>query len=261
MEFKGAMGGIYRLTEWITRLAATNLLWVLCSSPFMLCLILKLLVMNQNLANESLQMNWAMAILVPLTLFPATSAMFTVVRKWVIGDTDAGVFRTFFKGYKENYKQSLIGGIFYTLLFVIMYVDYTVYMTQLSNLQIVGIIMLILIIILLVSMFNFFSMVAHYHMSIGQLIKNAVLLTLIRPLRVFSTMLGSTIIIFIGVKYPVLFLFFIGSVVAWLAFFNFYGSFLKMQDQMKKMKQMKQMKQKDEEAASTEDKKSDSLQK
>lgn len=70
--------------------------------------------MNQNLANESLQMNWAMAVLAPLTLFPATSAMFTVVRKWVMGDTDTGVFRTFFKGYKENYKQSLIGGIFYT---------------------------------------------------------------------------------------------------------------------------------------------------
>ncbi|MFK4434784.1 YesL family protein [Paenibacillus sp. RC21] len=255
MEFKGAMGGIYRLTEWITRLAATNLLWVLCSSPFMFCLILKLLVMNQNLANESLQMNWAMAVLAPLTLFPATSAMFSVVRKWVMGDTDAGVFRTFFKGYKENYKQSLIGGIFYTLLFVIMYVDYTVYMTQLSNLQIVGIIMLILMIILLVSMFNFFSMVAHYHMSIGQLIKNAVLLTLIRPFRVFSTLLGSAVVIFIGVKYPVLFLFFIGSVVAWFAFFNFYGTFLKMQDQMEKMKQ------KDEEAASTEDKKSDNLQK
>lgn len=161
----------------------------------------------------------------------------------------------FFKGYKENYKQSLIGGIFYTLLFVIMYVDYTVYMTQLSNLQIVGIIMLILIIILLVSMFNFFSMVAHYHMSIGQLIKNAVLLTLIRPFRVFSTMLGSAVVIFIGAKYPVLFLFFIGSVVAWFAFFNFYGTFLKMQDQMEKMKQ------KDEEEASTKDKKSDNLQK
>ncbi|MDT9718950.1 DUF624 domain-containing protein [Paenibacillus sp. ClWae2A] len=245
MEFKGAMGGIYRLTEWITRLAATNLLWAICSSPFLFFLIMKLLVMQQNLANESLQMNWAIAIVAPLTLFPATSALFTVVRKWNMGDTDVPIFRTFFVGYKENYKQSLIGGIFYTLLFAIMYLDYTVYMTQFRNMQLVGIIMLVLLLLLFVSLFNFFSMVVHYHMSIGLIIKNAVLLTLIRPFRVFSTLLGSGLLFYIGFRYPVLFVFFIISIIAWFAFFNFYATFNKMQEQMEKM----QLKKEEEEAA------------
>lgn len=245
LEFKGAMGGIYRLTEWITRLAATNLLWAICSSPFLFFLFMKLLVMQQNLANESLQMNWAIAIVAPLTLFPATSALFTVVRKWNMGDTDVPIFRTFFVGYKENYKQSLIGGIFYTLLFAIMYLDYTVYMTQFKNMQLVGIIMLVLLLLLFVSLFNFFSMVVHYHMSIGMIIKNAVLLTLIRPFRVFSTLLGSGLLFYIGFRYPVLFIFFIISIVAWFAFFNFYATFNKMQEQMEKM----QLKKEEEEAA------------
>ncbi|MDO7906012.1 DUF624 domain-containing protein [Paenibacillus sp. JX-17] len=235
MEFKGAMGGIYRLTEWITRFAATNLLWILCSSPFVFCFVMKLLLMNQNFTNESLQMNWAMGIVAPLTLFPATAAMFTVVRKWVMGDSDIKIFKTFFRGFKENYLQSLIGGIFYTLLFVVMYVDYKVYMAQFPNLQLVGIVMLILLLLLFVSLFNFFSMVAHYHMSIGLIIKNAILLTLIRPFRVFSTLIGSGVLVYIGVLYPVLFAFFIGALIAWLAFFNFYGTFLKMQTQMEKM--------------------------
>ncbi|MFB5673351.1 YesL family protein [Paenibacillus terreus] len=234
MEFKGAMGGIYRLTEWITRFAATNLLWALCSSPFLFFLIMKLIVMSQQMNNESLQMNWAMAIVAPLTLFPATAAMFTVVRKWVMGDSDVPVFRTYFAGFKQNYKQSLLGGLFYTLLTIVMYVDYTVYMTQFPNLQMIGVIMLILLIILFVSMFNFFSMVTHYHMTIGQIIKNAILLTLIRPFRVFSTLFGSAVLVYVGVRYPVLFIFFIPCIIAWFAFFNFYGTFLKMQEQLQK---------------------------
>ncbi|MEJ1715142.1 YesL family protein, partial [Escherichia coli] len=78
-------------------------------------------------ANDHVLLNWVMGILAPFTLFPAISALFNVVRKWVMGDSDVPILRTFFKGYKDNYKQSMIGGIFYTLLFVIMWVDYKVY--------------------------------------------------------------------------------------------------------------------------------------
>lgn len=92
-------------------------------------------------------------------------------------------------------------------------------------------------------------MVVHYHMSIGLIIKNAVLLTLIRPFRVFSTLLGSGLLFYIGFRYPVLFVFFIISIIAWFAFFNFYATFMKMQEQMEKMQQKKE----EEEAAQNDD--------
>ena len=88
-------------------------------------------------------------------------------------------------------------------------------------------------------------MVVHYHMSIGLIIKNAVLLTLIRPFRVFSTLLGSGLLFYIGLRYPVLFVFFIMSIVAWFAFFNFYATYNKMQEQMQKL----QLQKEEEEAA------------
>ncbi|OZB96759.1 YesL family protein [Paenibacillus sp. XY044] len=233
MEFKGAMGGIYKITEWITRIAYSNILWMLCSIPFFFFLVTKLLVTG---ANESLQMNWAMGIVAPFTLFPATAALFAVVRKWVMGDTDIKIFSTYFRAYKENYKQSMVGGIFYVLLLVIMMVDYTVYMTQFRNMQLIGIVMLILLIVLFLSMFNFFSMIVHYHMSIGQILKNAVLITIIRPFRVLATVLGSAVVLFIGSKYPALIFFFGGSVIALWAFFNFYGTYMKMQEQAERLK-------------------------
>lgn len=181
-----------------------------------------------------------MAILAPFTLFPATAALFSVVRKWVMGDTDVSVLKTYFKGYKENYKQSMVGGIFYTLLFVVMIVDYTVYMNQMKNLQVIGLVMLILLVLLFISLFNFFSMVSHYHMKTSLIIKNAILLTIIRPFRVISTVVGAVALIFITAKFPWLIIFGIGSLTAWFAFFNFYATFQKMQAQIEKMNQEKE---------------------
>jgi uncharacterized membrane protein YesL len=191
--------------------------------------------------NDHVLLNWVLGILAPFTLFPAISALFAVVRKWVMGDTDIPIFKTFFKGYKENYKQSMIGGFFYTLLFVVMWVDYQVYMT-LDNLQLVGGVMLLLLVILFVSLFNFFSMVVHYHMGIFMILKNAVLLTVIRPFRMVATVLGSGLLLYIASLYPVLIFFFIITLISLWSFFNFYGSFLKMQEKAERLKQLEEEK-------------------
>ncbi|WP_052098352.1 YesL family protein [Paenibacillus stellifer] len=238
MEFKGAMGGLYRLTEWISRIAFSNVLWVLCSSPFIFFLVMKLILMasGQGGADEQITMNWAIALSAPFTVFPATSALFTVVRKWVMGNTDVGTFKTFFSGYKENYKKSMGGGVIYTLMFVVMYVDVTVYMNRMPNFRIVGILMLVLMIIMTISMFNFFSIVVHYQMAFKQVMINSILLTIARPIRVFSTLIGAVVLAFIGTKYPALFFVGIPSLIALFAFFNFYATYNKLQLQAEEKK-------------------------
>ncbi|AIQ52032.1 YesL family protein [Paenibacillus sp. FSL R7-0331] len=239
MEFKGAMGGLYRITEWISRIAFSNILWGICSIPFLFMVVMKMIMYGsgQGGPNEQLTLNWVIGILAPFTVFPATSALFNVVRKWVMGNTDVSTFRTFFQGYKENYLKSMLGGLIYTVLFVVMYVDVTVYMTQMANFRIVGILMLVLMIILFVSMFNFFSIVVHYQMSFKEVIKNSVLLTIARPIRVFSTLIGSAVLAYIGLKYPVLYVICIPTLVAMLAFFNFFATYNKLQLQVEKKKQ------------------------
>lgn len=242
MEFKGAMGGLYRITEWISRIAFSNILWGLCSIPFLFIAVMKIIMLGSETGgpNEQITLNWALGILAPFTVFPATAALFTVVRKWVMGNTDVSTFRTFFQGYKENYLKSMLGGLIYTVLFVVMYVDVTVYMTQMANFRIVGILMLVLMIILFVSMFNFFSIVVHYQMTFKEVIKNSVLLTIARPIRVFSTLIGSALLAYIGLRYPVLYVICIPTLVAMLAFFNFFATYNKLQLQAEK-KQLQEM--------------------
>ncbi|WP_068619697.1 YesL family protein [Paenibacillus tuaregi] len=235
METRGIMGGLYKVTEWITRIAVSNLLWLMCSIPFFFVLLTKyLLWVNMPNQPETLTI-YLMIILAPVTLFPATSALFAVTRKWVMGEADVSVFRTFFKGYKENYKQSLVGGIFYTLLFVIVVVDYKVYMNQLGA-QLIGMVMLVFLLILIISMFNFFSMVTHYHMGVIQILKNSMLLTLVRPLRILSTVICVGALIAATAKFPFLILFGLGSLSAYIAFFNFYATFTKMQQMAEKQR-------------------------
>ena len=239
MEFKGAMGGLYRITEWISRIAFSNILWALCSIPFLLTAVLKVIMMASGTGgpNEQITLNWVLGITAPFTVFPATAALFTVVRKWVMGNTDVSTFRTFFQGYKENYVKSMLGGLIYSLLFVIMYVDVTVYMTQMTSFKIVGILMLVLMIILFVSMFNFFSIIVHYQMTFKEVVTNSILLTIARPIRVFSTLVAGAFLLYIGLKYPALYFICIPTLIAMVAFFNFYATYNKLQLQVEKKKQ------------------------
>lgn len=239
MEFKGAMGGLYRITEWISRIAFSNILWAICSIPFLFTAVLKVIMLatEQGGPNEQITLNWVLGITAPFTVFPATAALFTVVRKWVMGNTDVSTFRTFFQGYKENYLKSMLGGIIYSLLFVIMYVDVTVYMTQMSNFKIVGILMLVLMIILFVSMFNFFSIIVHYQMTFKEVVTNSILLTIARPIRVFSTLIAGAVLLYVGLSYPVLYFICIPTLIAMVAFFNFFATYNKLQMQVEKKRQ------------------------
>lgn len=234
---KGFMGGLYKITEWIMRIAGSNLLWLICSLPFMIPAGTKfMLYLNPvpGLENEIFTY-LAMAVLAPFVFFPATSALFSVTRKWVMGETDLSIIKVYFKGYKENYKQSMIGGIFYTLLVVVMVFDYNVYMKQLENMQMIGIIILIFLIIVFVSLFNFFSMVAHYHMKTTQIIKNAILLTIIKPFRMLTTVICTAVLLFLTLKYGWLILFGLGSLTALVAYFNFNVAYNKIQEKVDKM--------------------------
>ncbi|RAP75545.1 YesL family protein [Paenibacillus montanisoli] len=234
MEMRGMMGGFYKISEWIMRLSVTNVLWIICSLPFIFLLLPVLFAQNSD---QMLSYFIVSGVVAPFTLFPATAAMFAVARKWVMGEVDVPLLRTFFRNYKDSYKQSMIGGILYVVLFTILIVDFRVYLVKLQSFQIVSYLFIALFALLAVSLFNFFSMVVHYHMKTMQLIKNALLLTIGRPLRSLSTVIMCGFVIYISFSSPkLMFLvpFFTGSVVAMIAFWNFYAIYMKLQQQAEK---------------------------
>ncbi|MCF2943226.1 YesL family protein [Paenibacillus tarimensis] len=235
MEMRGLMGGFYKISEWIMRLSVTNVLWVICSLPF-LYLLLVPLFFSQTI-EQLISGLLVSALAAPFFFFPATAALFTVARKWVMGEVEAPLLKTFFRGYKENYVKSMLGGLLYTLIFVIIGVDYWVYYSGMEGLQLLSYIFMGIGILLVISLFNFFSMIVHYHMKTVQLVKNAILITIGRPIRAVSTVVIAAAAIFISINFTFLFPFFTGSVIAYMAFFNFYQVFLKLKEQQEKQEQ------------------------
>jgi len=233
MEMRGMMGGFYKISEWIMRLAVTNVLWVICSCPVWFLALMFLSTDTSDADATSVFVSFAIpiAIVSPFTLFPATSAMFSVVRKWVMGDTDVPLFRTYFRSYKQNYVQAMIGGLLYSALFTVLSIDLVMYAKHLSGLGVLAIIFLAFMVLLAISLFHFFSLLSHFHMKTLQLLKNSLILTIGRPLRTISTAITSAVAVYISavVLNYFLFFFFTGCVVALIAFFNFYQTIQKMQ--------------------------------
>lgn len=235
MEPRGIMGGFYRISEWIMRLSVTNILWLVCSIPFVFFAMGIIWAQDMSQLYSSLIVT---AVVAPFFFFPATAAMFTVARKWVMGEVDVPLLKTFFRGYKENYKQSMLGGLLYTVIFAVLIVDFIVYRDQFSS--IISYIFIAFILLLGVSVFNFFSMTVHYHMKTFQLLKNAILITIGRPFRSLSTAIMSGAVVYVSTQmFTFLIPFFMGSVIAMLSFWNFYLIYQKLQEQAEKAQQSK----------------------
>ncbi len=235
MEMRGLMGGFYKISEWIMRFSVTNILWIICSLPFWYLFLIPLFTFTTR--EELFTGLFVSAIAAPFIFFPATAAMFTLPRKWVMGEVDVPLFKTFFRGYKENYVKSMLGGLMYTGIFVVIGVDYQVYLSGLEGLQLLSYIFLGIGILLFISLFNFFSMITHYHMRTFQLVKNAILITIGRPFRSLSTAVVAFAIMWFSTRWTFLLPFFSGVAIAYMAFFNFYQIYLKLKDQLERQQQ------------------------
>lgn len=221
------MGGFYRISEWIMRLSAINLLWIVCSIPFVFFLISFLATDTKSEMSLGFVI---LGVIASFTLFPATAAMFTVARKWVLGDEDVPLFKTYFRGYKENYVKSMLGGLFYTLLSVILFVNYIFYQGQNGSFQLISFLFIAFFVVMFVSVFHFFSVMVHFHMKFFQVLKNAILLTIGRPITTVMMLIVNLFILYISfTKFTFLIPFFMGSIIAYVSFFQFNRIYTKTQ--------------------------------
>ncbi|MBD0381123.1 YesL family protein [Paenibacillus sedimenti] len=241
MEFRGVMGGLYRISEWIMRLSVINLLWILCSIPVFFFGFMGLVSQSPDALMSTLPI---LAILTPFTLFPATAAMFTVARKWVTGEEDVPLLKTFFRGYKENYVQSMVGGLLYVLIYTIIIVNYFFYIKQGSTLKVLAVLFIAFTVIITISLFNFFSIMVHLHMKILQIVKNSILITIGNPINSIVMLLCNGVIVYVCLTKLNFFLvvFFMGSIMATFSFWQFNRSFTKLQMKQQELEEKEQQK-------------------
>lgn len=224
MNNGGFAGGLYAISEWIMRFSVVNVLWVIFNIPF-LFILFNILIIGQVEGIFFLLV--PLAILAPIILFPATTALFGSVRQWIMKNEDqGGLIKSFWNYYKENYKRSLLAGFIFTGIWIVWAVD-VYYFMEINT--IIAAIFIVTGIILFVWTINFFSVTVHYHMKLFSSLKNALLITLGSPVLFISVVICSVSILYISIfVFQVLLLFFTCSLIAFLSFSAFYRSYLKI---------------------------------
>ncbi|RKN85012.1 DUF624 domain-containing protein [Paenibacillus ginsengarvi] len=263
MEFRGLMGGLYRISEWIMRFSAINVLWVICSSPVLIggffIWTSPAMFEDPNLASSFIRtIILYCAILSPFTLFPATAAMFAVARKWVMGDTDVALLKTYFRSYKENYKQSMFSGLFFVLLSVLLYVNYTFYLRQSGTLSLLSVLFVVLAFILAAAVLHHFSIMVHFHMKFWQIVKNSFLITIGNPVMTIFLLVCSGIILYVSLtKFTFLIPFFMASLIAFVSFWTFYRIYDRMKTLTEKKEQENEAEESNDEENNDEEERTD----
>jgi uncharacterized membrane protein YesL len=128
-------------------------------------------IMNAFLLN----ILWLVMCLPILTVFPATTAMFGVVRAWQ-KQGDIQIFSDFFRIFRENFKQSLLIGFLWMFLAGLLLGDFIIINHLNANMKytLFPFFLFLGILYLFVSIYIFPVMV-HYQVSWKNAIKNALL--------------------------------------------------------------------------------------
>ncbi|MEW9674201.1 YesL family protein [Ammoniphilus sp. 3BR4] len=198
----GLMGGIYRISEWIMRLAYLNLLWI--------C--------------------FTLAGLVVFGVFPATAAIFVVNRKWMMGELDIPVFKTFWSAYKTEFLKSNLLGLILVVLGFMLYIDYRFFMeTQYAVLQMLYFPFLAFICLYSLLLLYAFPVFVHYEMKIFQVLKNALLVMILNPLPTIMMVMGNIIVYYTMISFPGLIPFFGISIFAFVITWSAHYAFAKNQ--------------------------------
>jgi uncharacterized membrane protein YesL len=198
---EGFTRGFYSISEWVMRFMCVNILWILFT-------LLGLGVFG---------------------FFPATTAMFAVVRKWVMKKHDIPVFKTFWHIFKGEFVKSNMIGLIITLFGLLLYTNiHIIDAITIPILKLLYIPNVILIIIFLLTLLYIFPVSVHYDVGTKEAIKNSLIFMTINPIQTFCMGTLTGFLLFIYRTFPGLIPFFSGSTIAFLLMLISINVFEKM---------------------------------
>jgi len=189
---------LYKTLEWVTRFAYINLLWIFFT------------IIGGVL----------------LGFFPATTAMFAIIRDWLQGNNEDPLLTGFWKYYKKDFWKSNRLGAFIVLIVAFITIDIFFISTNLNEVLTWTYIPLFAFMFLFtLFLFYIFPAFVNYDLTVIQLIKNSFLIMLVNPLNSFIIIICLISCYYIMKLLPALAFLFGGSIYAfitmWLALYAF----------------------------------------
>ncbi|MGE8078579.1 YesL family protein [Peribacillus loiseleuriae] len=192
------MGKLFTVCEWIMRLAFVNLLWILFS-------IAGLLVFG---------------------IMPASVALFTIVRKWQMEETDIPVLKTFLTVYRQEFKRSNGLGFCLSLSGAFLTFDFLYLRTVHGALQLALLVPLMIIAAFYITTALYILPVyVHYDLKMITNLKNAFFLGVLNFHMTLLMLVTLAAIIILILYQPGLVPFFSAVSIAWILMFGGIYSF------------------------------------
>ncbi|WP_052712094.1 YesL family protein [Domibacillus indicus] len=168
---KGIPGWYMRFGDWVLKLLILNILWVMFTG-------LGLIIFG---------------------FFPATAALFAVIRKLVMHDEDVSIFQLFWSTYKlEFIKSNFLGSIILSIgaiLFVDIYILNKLDPSILN--QVLIIVVFVLIVIYMALITYIFPVFVHYKMNVLGYFKYTIILIIGRPFHTIFLMVSIIALLYL----------------------------------------------------------------
>ncbi|WP_175486785.1 YesL family protein [Sediminibacillus halophilus] len=178
-----------------------------------------------------LNMMWLVCCLPVITIFPATTALFAVVRQWHLKGIDSGVFQIYISKFRDNFRKSFVIGLLWLVGGAVLYFDASILLIySFPGSSILFTITMFAAILYGITMPNLFFMLVNYELTILNVMKNALLLSISKILHALSyaTIFVAGVAI---VYYFPFFLLIIGSLLAFIMYYIFDKLIIQIKNQ------------------------------
>lgn len=202
MIFDSVMDKAYRFCLWTMRFAVINLLWIM----------------------------FTIAGLIIFGFMPATAAMFTVMRKWVMGQTDIPIFKTFWEAYRSGFLKTNLIGIILSVSGYILYIDF-IFLNRLEAnwfSAILGVGLICIAVLYVIILFYIFPVFSHYQIKTFQYFKYAAVIGISHPFHTVGIGAGVITLLFIMFMFPGLIFFLSGSIISFIIMSTAHHVFMKI---------------------------------
>ncbi|WEG11100.1 DUF624 domain-containing protein [Pullulanibacillus sp. KACC 23026] len=190
-------GKLYRIGTWIYHFALLNLLFLLSCIPI-------------------------------ITIFPAMAAAFGVSRQW-IKKKEPQIITTYIQLLKENFKQSMIVGIFIVIIGLLLYGDFYFTTKIDSNIKFALYIFFCLMMVCYFAVvLHVFPLMVNGYYTGKQLLINALKFGLYKFHLTLINMICLYALFFISLRVPIIFFFFFSSISIFITYWHSERKFTQM---------------------------------
>ncbi|MCP3028751.1 DUF624 domain-containing protein [Halobacillus sp. A5] len=145
-----------------------------------------------------------------LGFFPATAALFAVLREMIMEDEDEPYYKLFFKKFKSEFVMANVIGYVLVAAGIILYLDFRILQlleNDLLQITLASITFVVGVMYVLVLLY-IFPIFSHFRLSFWTYFKYSVALAVARPFQTIFIAAAMAIFIYIYINFPVLMMLF-----------------------------------------------------